>query len=199
MLRPRPALGTVRRARPSADRPRASTSSCRGLARRVHPWPRCPARARPGAGSSPRAAREESARSISRHGSGAGNGRGGYPCRASSCRSPGARGGSRTGADCRPCLEGPEEHDHARKAEPVAELVTSGVIRPRSSAITGRGPSSAAAAPNTAAPGPGSQRPERASGAPSGIAQNSAKPRKWSSRARSKSASVRRRRSIHQR
>ena len=57
---------------------------------------------------------------------------------------------------------------------------TSGVIRPRSSAITGSGPSSASAASKTAAPGPGSHRPERASGAPFGIAQNSAKPRKWS-------------------
>ena len=76
---------------------------------------------------------------------------------------------------------------------------TSGVIRPRSSAITGSGPSSRSAASKTAAPGPGSQRPERASRARFGIAQNSAKPRKWSIRVRSKSASVRRRRSIHQR
>ena len=37
--------------------------------------------------------------------------------------------------------------------------ITSGVIRPRSSAITGSGPSSASAASKTAAPGPGSQLP----------------------------------------
>ena len=66
------------------------------------------------------------------------------------------------------------------KPRRLRSAVTSGVIRPRSSAITGSGPSSASAASKTAAPGPGSQWPERASRARFGIAQNSAKPRKWS-------------------
>ena len=76
---------------------------------------------------------------------------------------------------------------------------TAGVITPRSSAISGSVPSSTAAASNTSRPGPRRQRPCRAVSAPSGTAQNATKPRKWSMRATSTSANVRRKRSIHQR
>ena len=96
----------------------------------------------------------------------------------------------------RPALEGPE-HDHPGKPSRSRSACTSGVIRPRSSAITGSCRAGLGRLED------GGARPaatvRRARPALFGIAQNSAKPRKWSIRVRSKSASVRRSRSIHQR
>ncbi|MNL52898.1 hypothetical protein D3C87_1761070 [compost metagenome] len=75
---------------------------------------------------------------------------------------------------------------------------TSGVITPRSSAMSGRLPSCSLRASNSAAPGPGTQRPLTAVGSPAGISQKPAKPRKWSSRMRSTSRSSDRMRAAHQ-
>ncbi len=63
---------------------------------------------------------------------------------------------------------------------------TSAVMTPRFSATKGSLPSSSCMASKTAAPGPFTHRPCSAVGSPTGTSQYASKPRKWSSRTRSK-------------
>ena len=75
-------------------------------------------------------------------------------CRGSRCRRPGGRGGSRAGAGCPPARRmpragSPSPGSRARRAAPW----TSGVIRPRSSTITGSAPSSCSAPGRRPPPG----------------------------------------------
>ena len=155
------------------SRSACSSVSCPGSSRHVQlpcsrracsSGPRCRARARPGAGSCERGPRRERQLDQPPRLRGAGSGRAACRCRASSCRSPAARGGSRTGAGWSPRPWNAQRRTTIPgKPRRSRSALTSGVIMPRSSAITGSGPSSASAASKTAAPGPGSQRPERAS------------------------------------
>ena len=75
---------------------------------------------------------------------------------------------------------------------------TSGVMTPRSSATIGSSPRAASSASKNAAPGPFTHRPSTAVSASPGTSQYASKPRKWSSRTVSTSASTARNRSIHQ-
>jgi len=58
---------------------------------------------------------------------------------------------------------------------------TAGVIRPRSSATSGSGPSAASSARNNSSPGAFTHSPFTAVSSPAGMAQYASKPRKWSS------------------
>ena len=81
-------------------------------------------------------------------------------------------------------LREPRAGRPCREAELVAEPSTSGVISPRSSAITRSGPSSPSAARNGSAPGPGRHRPRARRVARPPDRPVAAKPRKWSIRTR---------------
>ncbi len=75
---------------------------------------------------------------------------------------------------------------------------TSGVMTPRSSATIGSSPNARRSASKKPPPGPFAHRPSTAVAASPGTSQYASKPRKWSSRTRSTSASTARKRSIHQ-
>ena len=75
---------------------------------------------------------------------------------------------------------------------------TSGVTEPRSSAISGRPPSSSSMASRSSSPGVRAQTPSRAVSAPAGTSQAFRKPMKWSMRIASKSSIWRRMRARHQ-
>ena len=111
------------------------------------------------------------------------------PCRAWTCRRPGSRGGSRGGVGWSGRRRRTPRCSTAMPGKPSSSRssYTSGVIKPRSSATTGSGPSSRSAARNGSAPGPGTTRPARVGLAVAGIAQKPAKPRKWSIRTASTS------------
>ena len=106
---------------------------------------------------------------------------------SAACRA--RQGRTRTAAP--PCRGGPSSS---------RRRTTGGVMTPRSSAISGRSPSSRRAARRTARARVRAASARRARRRrPSGTAQAATNPRKWSIRATSKSSNVRRRRSTHQR
>ena len=76
--------------------------------------------------------------------------------------------------------------------------ITSGVMWPRSSRISGRPSSRSRAASKNAIPGPSPQEPCDGSVSSGGSSQNLTRPRKWSMRSRSNSSSSRSSRASHQ-